>query len=51
MCQIKNCYLLIHDGADELSDGGQCEVAGVEGDGLPGESDLEQEGDAVDGAP
>lgn len=49
--QICKIYLLIHDGADELPDGRQRVVSGVEGHRLPGESDLEQEGDALDGSP
>lgn len=44
-------YLLIHDGADELPDGGQRHISRVEGDRLPRESDLKQEGDAVERAP
>lgn len=44
-------YLLIHDGADQLSDSGQWLVTGVKGHRLPGESNLEQKGDSMNGAP
>lgn len=44
-------YLLIHNGADQLSDRGQWLVTGVKGHRLPGESNLEQKGHTVNGAP
>lgn len=49
--KVCKTYLLVHDGADELPDSRQRVVSVVEGDRLPGESDLKQEGDAMDGAP
>lgn len=44
-------YLLIHDRADQLSDSWQWLVTGVKGHRLPGESNLEQKGDSMNGAP
>lgn len=44
-------YLLIHNGADQLSDRCQWLVTGVKGHRLPGESNLEQKGHTVNGAP
>ena len=44
-------YLLVDDGAHQVLDGGQRHIPHLQADRLPGESDLEQEGHAMEGAP
>lgn len=44
-------HLLIHDGADQLTDSRQRQVSRLQGDRLSGEADLKQEGDAVQRPP
>lgn len=43
-------YLLINYGAHQVLDCGQWEITGLQVHGLPGQSDLQQEGDPMEGA-
>lgn len=47
---MDGAYLVVDHGADQLSDGGQRLLAGLQGHRLPAQSDLQQEGDALVGA-
>lgn len=50
LSEMLESYLLVHDGAHQVLDGGQRQVAGLQVHRLSGQADLQQEGHPMEGA-